>query len=1473
MDLDGQLTSSNERPAFQEPSGVGQGAAKERRDVQQAEICEAREENHQGSLEFSDNGQPGHWNVMGKKDHQCDGTSSKVDHPRTVTARDKDHLGYDGARERDTSETDTDHEDGPEEPPASEHTGTIRQRIQAFWGTPEAAGGTSAGGASPSRGALDPLTPEERAQQPALGRVEDENPWRSEAYPQPVHRRKNTQREHRHDTADTSYTPRNGDGMRDWLGRLAGQAPTWPETLAGSQASAYAHPYLYHFPFCGLETQGMATAEKPLRTSTGGPLHAAQPPLEDTRTHEALRRLSAHCHLLAGVKLLDGRQVLGPRLDSVSALEDLAYSGCQGSISPASLGKGPSLLEDSRFLASNWHLGFYPPAWSQSLNHLQSHHSPSMQATPENGLSPRRKEYPIRRDSVLHLPIKDSALSPVKPTPGPSIGIPPSSLEGDQLGQDSKMPVQAYRECHREPGLGSEGQQLDLRSPFYRGKTPTRDTQSYPQRLRVEPSQLGPEATGTANSELPGGSLYHPTIATAESKDTARFQSTNQSIPPDFPLGDRLLEVSRPVEGHRAVILAQGSSSRELLMNHSQRDCSSEYGGGRARRRPHDNCMAPDSCRDGEPCRPLSTRTPVEEDSRAGHSSKAENPAPPAAPVRNHTKMKQTWLTRHSEQFSGHPTSLSYRGGTSTPEEDILGMNRGESGPRQGTKRPCECISDEEPRVATSTAAKRTRKGQKVFGSELEGLGPDPKDCAEPKCKADPREDQDMQKGMCMKKSGEQTKASLQSVPCLLLPEGIERCCNCRSQNQEESSEATCRFLHFRRLALTAGSKLEVDGLCMLDEGGDDGTMEVVSRDGAQSPSPAKYLLSTLGDQFCEIIRRDREALSWSQRDHERAVAWRKQRTGLQVCDVCRRAFFNSHWSCSRCGFQMCCDCHKSRNKTPEEDRGEEEDLEVECVRGPEHSLRFLVLTQFISTPILSHLWKAMHDMRVKYDINANCHCRHSFLTDAVLLGFSVAKDKEMKGTQTPPLQPADSEKPELKAIKEEQPEPEEHSLDDQGAKGAMQNSTLCDLLTSTAVKLCLGQTGVRMAFAPVSTALPTDDRISSILDNIIAQVVERKIQEKQQADIGEARSPSPQEAALYCSVPPQGGILWLQDPSDTTNYRRFQDHWRQCQQPVLVSGLNKNMKTSLWGPGPLRRELKQQVRADSPSSGTHAADPINSKEFWDNCICSSETLQGEKIRGGQLRGEWGLQDLQPCWIEDLNAWLPLPEYCRPGGKLNLATYLPGDKLWLCPRIAASQGMKFDNQGIGTKSLAAEVTDFLNVLVHMEDADRGFCDGRSVQQEIFLRTDGEIADGLVKEQLWTSREPPGALWHIFQAEDAEQIQRFLKKACGDQGPPGYLDLPLRRRLREECGVRSWSLLQFLGDAVLLPAGSPYQVHYFTNTISVNQAFLSPENAILSAHLMHSARKTQPTNENLSAQMEGAIFGAVKEAVETLQAYN
>ncbi|NWR58820.1 HAIR demethylase, partial [Bucorvus abyssinicus] len=86
-------------------------------------------------------------------------------------------------------------------------------------------------------------------------------------------------------------------------------------------------------------------------------------------------------------------------------------------------------------------------------------------------------------------------------------------------------------------------------------------------------------------------------------------------------------------------------------------------------------------------------------------------------------------------------------------------------------------------------------------------------------------------------------------------------------------------------------------------------------------------------------------------------------------------------------------------------------------------------------------------------------------------------------------------------------------------------------------------------------------------------------------------------------------------------------------------------------------------------------------------------------------------------------------------------------------------------------------------------------------------------------------------------------------------------------LREECGVSGWTLLQFLGDAVLVPTGAPHQVQTLTGTISVEQRFLSPESA---ARLRDHSNHLPSAARQLHGQLDHMIFSAVREAVEVLR---
>lgn len=53
----------------------------------------------------------------------------------------------------------------------------------------------------------------------------------------------------------------------------------------------------------------------------------------------------------------------------------------------------------------------------------------------------------------------------------------------------------------------------------------------------------------------------------------------------------------------------------------------------------------------------------------------------------------------------------------------------------------------------------------------------------------------------------------------------------------------------------------------------------------------------------------------------------------------------------------------------------------------------------------------------------------------------------------------------------------------------------------------------------------------------------------------------------------------------------------------------------------------------------------------------------------------------------------------------------------------------------------------------------------------------------------------------------------------------YLDQVLRHRLYEEYGVQGWSIVQFLGDAVFIPAGAPHQVWIRESVLNLSRPFL------------------------------------------------
>ncbi|KAM5306672.1 lysine-specific demethylase hairless isoform 1-T1 [Glossophaga mutica] len=809
----------------------------------------------------------------------------------------------------------------------------------------------------------------------------------------------------------------------------------------------------------------------------------------------------------------------------------------------------------------------------------------------------------------------------------------------------------------------------------------------------------------------------------------------------------------------------------------------------------------------------------------------------------HHTKLKKTWLTRHSEQF-GCPGDCP--GDEESPAAPLRAHKRASSPEAQGVagspaaKRP--------PDPFPGSVGQRARDRQEVPNLSL-GNKAEAQQCEDHR---GPREG----------------RASLQDPghqdePCSAPRTGTAQCPSC-AQAMGEVGGLASHSRQVPRWSQRGEQQQEEDTADGSEEGRGSGPKAGLS------VGLAKHLLSGLGDRLCRLLRREREALAWAQREVGQGPARTEDNPGIPgCCSRCHHGLFNTHWSCPRCSHRLCAACGRMAGAgRAREKAGSPEQCTEECAPEAGHRASSLMLVQFVSSQALAELSTAMHQVWVKFDIRGHCPCQ----ADAQMWAPGDRNQQKEPTEKTAPTpQPScNGDTNRTKDIKEETPDSTETSAERRASRGSLPCPSLCELLASTAVKLCLGHERIHMAFAPVTPALPSDDRITNILDSIIAQVVERKIQEKALGP-GLRAGPALRKglglplSPIRPRLPPPGALLWLQEPRPRwRGFHLFQEHWRQGQ-PVLVSGIQRTLQGSLWGTEALE-VLGGQVKV-LPPLGPPQPTNLGSAAFWDGF--SRPDIRPKSSEGSVLLLHRALRDEDTSRLENLAASLPLPEYCALHGKLNLASYLPpGPALYpLEPQLCAAYGVSPHRGHLGTKNLCVEVTDLVSVLVRAE-----------APLPAWHRAQKDFLSGLDGEGLWSPGSQVSSVWHVFRAQDAQRIRRFLQMVCPagagnlEPGSPGscYLDAGLRRRLREEWGVSCWTLLQAPGEAVLVPAGAPHQVQGLVSTVSITQHFLSPETSALSAQLCHQGPSLSPDCRLLYAQMDWAVFQAVKVAVGTLQ---
>ncbi|XP_078269374.1 putative JmjC domain-containing histone demethylation protein 2C isoform X3 [Rhinoraja longicauda] len=788
----------------------------------------------------------------------------------------------------------------------------------------------------------------------------------------------------------------------------------------------------------------------------------------------------------------------------------------------------------------------------------------------------------------------------------------------------------------------------------------------------------------------------------------------------------------------------------------------------------------------------------------------------------------------------------------------------------------------------------------------------------------------DWRKVKKLKQSGE---PFLQDGSCSEIASNLQKCRECRMiryrKNEEFSHSAVfCRFYYFRRLAFSKNTVLRTDGFSTPDQYDDEAINLWLPRYTTNlnlDTESSKYILKNVGDKFCQIERSEKTAMTWFKPDAK--LAWKRAVKGVQeMCDACEATLFNIHWVCQKCGFVVCLDCYEAKER-----RGSKAVKEIyvwlKCVKGQVHDPKSLMPTQIIPGSVLTDIGKIVHSIKDSWKISAGYSFKEqnvqpsklsttNGVLQCVLNRSTINSVAKQLSTSENPETNGNSSSPRIHIIAEENKElfmskavkVELNQMDKtENCKTAATiepGSTLRDLLTATAGKLRLGSTDAGIAFAPVFSAETPIGRgarsMPNLLDDIIASVVENKIPaSKSEKSLGKeetnqhlqneiknlnldsiSKNHSEESYSWLCG----GNVLWLQDSGNPNNCKIFRECWRQ-EQPVLVSGVHKKLNSNIWKPESFNEDFAdQKVDLINCKDGSIVSG-VRIQDFWDGFEDLTKRLKSKNGESLLLKlNDWpsgeDFKTMMPSRYDDFMKNLPLSQYCNPEGNLNLASRLPNFFVQpdLGPKLYSVYGQTSVKEH-GTTNLHLDVADVVNVLVYV-GVPKG--NGNNHRAAILKKIEEEI-DESTKKRLKNSNETPGALWHIFSTKDTDKIREFLQKVneeLGQESPEHdsfldqicYLDKKMRQRLCEECGIQCCSILQFLGDTFLIPAGTLRQMQSIYSCIQVSEDFVSPEHIAQSFHLTHELRHQSKDEINYEDkfQIKNIIYHSVKDAVGTLR---
>ena len=778
-----------------------------------------------------------------------------------------------------------------------------------------------------------------------------------------------------------------------------------------------------------------------------------------------------------------------------------------------------------------------------------------------------------------------------------------------------------------------------------------------------------------------------------------------------------------------------------------------------------------------------------------------------------------------------------------------------------------------------------------------------------------------------LKKTGQ---PFLQEKSCIeVAPKLLDKCRECyvfQNQNQNKKKEIQpsnifCRFYAFRKLFYDK-NELKSAGFSDSKDANDDeknfwlpGHFNEHARLNKLinlNFEDAKSILSNAGDQLCDLINEELRAM----RMHcgkDQLISWKRVVQGVrEMCDVCETTLFNVHWTCLECGFCVCIECYVGRlnidgspnnaalpsneslyscgssplsstsnidilssfsnNANTNNEQSNERDAynwllckNDKNKRNLPHQQCNLHLTQIVTGDVLYEMAKKLHSIRSKLNMKCNSSCCKD--GTSLLNGLTFTNsDNEFNDSHH------HHQSTTTTTINEQQFK-ENKDLNVSNSKRNFKNANSSNSLAFTKEE---DDKRKSMEFFG-------RDRKSLNVNKLAPRVCKLENTLKKHPRI-------PHE--WLCD----GRLLCLTNPElNEENIVLFKEQWIRGQ-PILVANITDTFeKKDLWTPGQLSSKMTKSKSTSSKGSTnntmfncrTNEAVNITLSKFWEGFEIMAVRVKDNAGNPLCLKlKDWppgdDFYELMPDHFSDFFNHVPLPSYAKREGSYNLASRLPTSfvKPDLGPKMYTAYGCSATLPDIGTTNLHLDISDAINALVYVTVAKRNKGEKDLADEQYEYLDSLKDIDRLSKDRMKERKSEIGALWHIFEAKDADKIRQFLRAIAVERklstptsGDPihdqnWYLTSELRERLKEEYGVVSYAIVQLLGDAVFIPAGAPHQVRNIHSSIKLACDFVSPENVNHCFDLTGQFRMLSSLHSNHEdkLQIKNILYHAVKDAL-------